>query len=67
MITPGLKAKLIFAFDTFSENSLSRSKTPDYYSTANMRDDEGNLVHSIISYGQEFLGHSSSGNYGNNS
>ena len=67
MITPGLKAKITFAFDTFSENSLSRSKTPDYYSAAKVRDDEGNLVHSIISYGQEFLGHSSSGSYGNNS
>ena len=67
MITPGLKAKITFAFDTFSENSLARSKTPDYYSTAKVRDDEGNLVHSIISYGQEFLGHSSNGSYGNNS
>ena len=67
MITPGLKMKLTFAFDTFNSNSLTRSKTPDYYSVAGSRDDEGNLVHSIISYGQEFLGHSSSGSYGNNS
>ena len=67
MITPGLKMKLVFAFDTFNSNSLTRSKTPDYYSVAKSRDDEGNLLHSIISYGQEFLGHSSSGEYGNNS
>ena len=67
MITPGLKMKLVFAFDTFNSNSLTRSKTPDYYSVAKSRDDEGNLEHSIISYGQEFLGHSSSGEYGNNS
>ena len=67
MVTPGLKFKLTFAFDTFNENSLSRSKTPDYYSVAKVRDDEGNLEHSIITYGQEFLGHGSSGSYGNNS
>lgn len=67
MLTPGLKMKLTFAFDTYNENSLTRSKTPDYYSVAKTRDDEGNLEHSIITYGQEFLGHSSGGNYGNNS
>ena len=67
MITPGLKMKLVFAFDTYNSNSLTRSKTPDYYSVAKSRDDEGNLLHSIITYGQEFLGHSSSGEYGNNS
>ncbi|MGN1212143.1 MAG: SusC/RagA family TonB-linked outer membrane protein, partial [Candidatus Cryptobacteroides sp.] len=67
MVTPGLKLKLTFAFDTYNENSLTRSKTPDYYSVAKVRDDEGNLQHSIITYGQEFLGYSSGGSYGNNS
>ena len=67
MITPGLKMKLTFAFDTFNENFVTRGKTPDYYSVAKTRDDEGNLVHNIILYGQEFLGHSSNANYGNNS
>lgn len=67
MITPGLKLKLTFAFDTYSENFVNRDKTPDYYSVAKIRDDEGNLVHNIITYGQEFLGHSSNANYGNNS
>lgn len=67
MITPGLKMKLTFAFDSFNENFVTRGKSPDYYSVAKTRDDEGNLVHNIILYGQEFLGHSSSANYGNNS
>ena len=30
-------------------------------------DDEGNLNHNILMYGQEFLGHSSNANFGNNS
>ena len=67
MITPGLKLKLAFAFDTYSENFVTRSKTPDYYTVAKTRDDEGNLVHTILNYGQEFLGHSSNANFGNNS
>ena len=50
MITPGLKMKLTFAFDTFNENFVTRGKTPDYYSVAKTRDDEGNLVHNIILY-----------------
>lgn len=67
MITPGLKAKATFAFDTYSENYLTRGKSPNYYSVATSRDDNGELVHNILSYGSEFLGLSSSGNYGNQS
>lgn len=67
MITPGLKFKATFAFDTYNENFVTRGKTPTYYSVAKSRDDEGNLIHSVISYGSEFLDHSSSANYGNNS
>ncbi|MDD3077645.1 MAG: TonB-dependent receptor [Paludibacter sp.] len=67
MITPGLKARMKFAFDTYSENYLTRGKTPDYYSVAKTRNDEGELVHNILSYGSEFLSLSSGGYYGNQS
>lgn len=67
MITPGLKAKLTFSFDSYSRNYVERTREPDIYNVATKRDDEGNLVHDIISYGQEFLDHNSGGNYGNNS
>lgn len=65
MLLPGLKAKVIFAFDTWNSNTLTRGRTPDYYTVAKKRDDEGNLIHNILSYGSEFLGHSTSANYGN--
>lgn len=67
MITPGLKVKVTFAFDTYNENFVTRGKEPDYYSVAKSRNDEGELVHTILSYGSEFLDHSSNANYGNQS
>lgn len=67
VITPGLKFKATFAFDTYNENFVTRGKAPTYYSVAKSRDDEGNLIHSVLSYGSEFLDHSSNANYGNNS
>lgn len=67
MVTPGLKAKVTFAFDTYNENFVTRGKEPDYYSVAKSRNDEGELVHSILKYGSEFLDHSSNANYGNQS
>jgi len=67
MITPGLKFKATFAFDTYNENFVTRGKAPTYYCVAKSRDDEGNLIHSVLSYGSEFLDHSSNANYGNNS
>ena len=66
-ITEGLKTKIVFAFDTYNANYVNRGKEPDYYSVVKSRDDEGNLVHSILKYGSEFLGHSSNADYGNNS
>ena len=67
MITPGLKFKATFAFDTYNENFVTRGKTPTYYGVAKSRGDEGELIHSVLSYGSEFLDHSSNANYGNNS
>lgn len=66
-ITPGLKAKATFSYDFYAHTYITRGKTPNYYSTASGRDDEGNLVHSILLYGSEFLNHSNNAEYGNNS
>lgn len=43
---------------------MRRGKTPDYYNPATGRDDDGNLIMNIASYGQEFLDHASSGEFG---
>jgi TonB-linked SusC/RagA family outer membrane protein len=64
----GLKARGIFSFDSYSSTKVTRSKEPDYYNPASGRDPEtGKLNLNIQSYGQEFLGHYKSGDYGNNS
>lgn len=65
MITPGLKAKVTFSFDRWNSSTMTRKKNPTYYNVATGRDIEGNLIHSILSYGDESLGHSNSGEYGN--
>ena len=33
-VTPGLRFKLVYAFDKFSANSVTRAKNPDYYHPA---------------------------------
>ncbi len=66
-ITPGLKAKAVFSFDFFSHKYITRGRTPNYYSVACGRDDEGELVHSILLYGSDFLDHSSNAEYGDHS
>lgn len=65
MLTPGLKAKITFSFDRWNSSGMSRSKNPTFYNVATGRDIEGNLEHTILSYGDESLGHSSTGGYGN--
>ncbi|RZJ90380.1 MAG: TonB-dependent receptor [Chryseobacterium sp.] len=58
MITPGLKAKFTYSFDSFSENEIKRAKSPDYYNVATERDLDGSLIHGTVQqYGQEFLGY----------
>jgi TonB-linked SusC/RagA family outer membrane protein len=65
-ITPGLKIKGTFSFDKFSSGSVVRSKDPDYYTPASGRDPvTGELVTSLQSQGQQFLGNKNSGQYGN--
>jgi TonB-linked SusC/RagA family outer membrane protein len=66
-ITPGLNAKLTFSFDKFSGNSVLRSKDPDYYNVASGRDENGNLITTILSHGQQFLGYSTGADWGNQS
>ena len=63
-ITPGLRARVTFAFDSSNASLVRRGKTPDYYNPATGRDDDGNLIMNIASYGQEFLDHASSGEFG---
>lgn len=64
LITPGLKGKLVYSFDNYSANRVTRHKDPDYYNVALGRDISGNLIHDIQQYGQEFLGFSNGGEYG---
>ncbi|MDD2246429.1 MAG: TonB-dependent receptor [Proteiniphilum sp.] len=66
-ITPGLKAKLTFAFDKFSGNSVTRAKTPDYYNPATSRDAQGNLITTISHHGEQFLGHGNGAEWGDQS
>lgn len=64
LITQGLKGKLVYSFDNYSANRITRHKDPDYYNLATGRDLEGNLIHDIQQYGQEFLGYSNGGEFG---
>ncbi|MFV0377039.1 MAG: SusC/RagA family TonB-linked outer membrane protein [Mangrovibacterium sp.] len=65
-ITEGLSSKLSFSFDNYSYSSLTRSKDPSYYSPATTRDDEGDLVLTLLSSGSEFLNYEEGSDYGNN-
>lgn len=67
VVTPGLAAKVTFAFDRFSGNSVTRSKTPDYYNPASGRDVNGNLITTIAHHGQQFLGHGTGSVWGEQS
>lgn len=68
MLLPGLKIKGTFSFDSYNSNSVRRSKSPDYYNPATSRDPEtGELNLVVSSYGQMFLDHSNSTEFGNKS
>ncbi|UCS91705.1 TonB-dependent receptor [Echinicola marina] len=66
-ITEGLEMKLSFSFDRYSGNSVSRSKSPDYYNPATGRNEDGTLDLVIYQYGQDFLGYSTGSDWGNKS
>ena len=65
MITPGLKAKVTFSFDRWNQSSITRKKNSTLYAPATGRDPEGNLIHTVLQYGDEALGHGNKGEYGN--
>lgn len=66
-VLPGLKARGLFSFDRYSNTSVIRSKNPDYYNPAIGRDEDGNLLLVVDSYGQEFLGYSTGSDWGDKS
>lgn len=66
-ILPGLKMKGVFSFDRFSNNSVKRSKSPDYYNPATGRLPNGELDLIVASYGQTFLDHSNGSEWGDKS
>ncbi len=63
----GLKARGLFSFDRYSNTSVVRSKSPDYYNPAIGRDENGKLQLVIDSYGQEFLGYEKKSDWGDKS
>ncbi|WP_242410197.1 SusC/RagA family TonB-linked outer membrane protein [Flavobacterium sp. Root901] len=65
-IVQGLKAKFTYSFDSYSENRITRGKSPDYYNVATQRDLDGSLIHGTVqAYGQEYLGYDRSAEFGN--
>ena len=66
-LLPGLKAKVTFSFDRYSNNFVSRTKSPDYYNPAVGRDADGKLMLTIADYGQAFLGYGTGSEWGNKS
>lgn len=66
-LTEGLKAKFSFAFDKFSGNRVTRSKNPDYYAPASGRDANGNLITEISFHGEQYLGHGTGADWGDQS
>lgn len=66
-LLPGLKGKATFSFDRYSNTSVTRSKSPDYYNPAVGRDENGDLQLVIDQYGQEFLGYSTGSDWGDKS
>lgn len=53
----GLKFKALFSFDAWNWSDINRTKYPTYYS-AYGRDENGNLLTSILNEGDAFLGFS---------
>lgn len=66
-ILPGLKARVLFSFDKYNNSWVRRTKNPDWYNPATGRDADGNLILTIGSYGQEFLGHEPGSSWGSKS
>ena len=52
-------------YATTSQSKIESSKTPDLYQPATQRDENGNLILNISSYGQQFLSTSENNDWGN--
>lgn len=63
-ITPGLKARVMFAFDKWTQVWVDRHKNPDYYKRATARDADGNLIMVIDSDGEQYLGWARNSEFG---
>lgn len=66
MITEGLSLNAKFSFDNYQNKYSNRTKGVRYYDVAVARDEYGNLIKNMTSAGDEFLGHSAGGGFGNN-
>lgn len=55
-VLDGMNVKALFSFDSYNYSEISRTKTPSMYQ-AYGRDDEGNLLTTILNEGAEFLGY----------
>lgn len=64
-LLPGLKLKGIFSFDRYIRSGVVRSKSPDYYYPATVRNEDGALDITIADYGQMFLGSEEKKEWGN--
>lgn len=61
-----MKIKGIFSYDYYSRNGVNRGKAPRYYSPATQRDPvTGELILTVLSEGDEFLGYERWEDYGN--
>ena len=60
-----MKFKGLFSFDRYSKSWVKRHRTPTYYNPATGRDEEGNLLLSVGTDGQEFLDTENKGEWGN--
>ncbi|WP_197027662.1 TonB-dependent receptor [Prevotella sp. 10(H)] len=68
MLLPGLRIKGVFSFDRYSTTSVKRDKTPYYHNPATGRDDDGNLILTLLSgEGQDFLQYSKGAEWGDKS
>lgn len=67
-LLPGLKVKGVFSFDSYSANSVLRTKEPNYYdAAATRRNPDGTLNLTIQSYGKPYLDYMKEAEFGTKS
>lgn len=65
MITPGLKARVVFSFDRWNRSNRGRTANVGTVYPATGRDELGNLIYNIKDAGDESMGSYANGEYGN--